>query len=178
MAGTLTVYAMRPNLMRQELKIGAETIVNGFDGETPWMVNTMSGTDQAIVLSGPQAEMIRRQASFDGPLVDYASRGAKAELLGAEEFEGRTLHHIRMTSRDGLVQHIYLDPETALESRIVTEGPTGDVEQRLLDFREVDGLLMPFTVEVLTGGTVTGRMKILKVELNPTVDISLFRIPR
>ena len=107
-----------------------------------------------------------------------ATEQAKRTLIRVPLREGRTLHHIRMTSRDGLVQHIYLDPETALESRIVTEGPTGDVEQRLLDFREVDGLLMPFTVEVLTGGTVTGRMKILKVELNPTVDISLFRIPR
>jgi len=177
MAGGLVVYAMRPNLTRQELTLGTETIVNGFDGETPWMVNTMSGSDQAIVLTGPQAEMIRRQASFDGPLVDYKARGGTAELVGTEEFDGRQVHHIKLMAPGNVVQHVYLDAETGLETRIATEGAAGIVEQRLSDFREVEGLMMPFVVQVVTGGAVAGSMKVTKVELNPDIDVALFRIP-
>lgn len=176
--GELTVYSMRPNLMRQEMRVGPETIINGFDGETPWMVNPMSGTSQATVVTGPQAEMIRRSAAFDGPLVNHKERNITATLEGAETIDGRPTHHLRLTHPDGQVQHIYIDQETALETRIVSEAPEGRVEQRLSDFREVDGVTLPFAVQVVTGGTVTGSMKVQKVELNPSIEVSLFRIPR
>lgn len=177
LSGTMTILTMRPNLMRQELDLGGQKIASGFDGETPWMVNPASGSSQAIVMQGPQADMVRRQASFDGPLVDYKEKGIKAELL-APEAGGAATHHLRLTHPDGQVQHLYLDPDTFLETRIVTEAPEGTVEQRLSDFREVEGLTMPFMVEVIMAGQPGGTLKVTKVEINPSLDVSMFRIPR
>ena len=34
MAATMTVYTKRPNRVRQEVKIGSQTVINAFDGVT------------------------------------------------------------------------------------------------------------------------------------------------
>jgi hypothetical protein len=36
---------------------------------------------------------------------------------------------------------------------------------------------MPFAVQVVTGGAVAGTMKVTNVELNPDIDVSMFKIP-
>lgn len=178
MAAKLTIYSKRPNLTRQEIVLGPETIISAFDGQTPWMVNPMSGSTQATVVTGPQADMIRNDASFDGPLVDYKARGMTAELIGSEDVDGTAVHHLKVTGSDGLVKHIYLDASTSLEVKVATETPQGLVEQRLSDYREVGGLKVPFSITVLTGGAVTAQVKVLTLDLNAEIDDALFRIPR
>lgn len=178
LSGTMTILTMRPNLMRQELQMGAQTVISGFDGETPWMVNPASGSSQAIVMQGPQADMVRRQASFDGPLVNYKERGITAALLASETVNGAPAYHVQLTYADGPVQHLYIDQASMLEVRIVTDAPEGSVEQRLSDFRDVEGFKMPFSIEVLMGGQPSGTLKVTRVELNPSLEVALFRIPR
>lgn len=177
-AASLTVYSKRPNLSRQEIVLGSETIISAFDGQTPWMVNPMTGSTQATVVTGPQADMIRQDASFDGPMIDYKARGMTAELIGPEDIDGMPVHHLKLTGQDGVVRHVYLDAATSLETKMSTETPMGLVEQRLSDYRDVGGLKVPFAITVLTGGAVTAEVKVLKLELNPEIDDGLFRIPR
>lgn len=179
MVATMTVYAKRPNLMRQEMLMGGQTVVNGFDGQTPWMINRMAtGSDEAVPVTGAQADMVRNQASFDGPLVDYRERGMQVELVGLEDLDGRPVHHLKLTNPQGEVQHIYLDGDTALESRIVSEGAAGRLEQVLSDYRQVNGMTLPFRIAMYTGAVLVGDMKVLTVEFNPELDDALFRMVR
>lgn len=179
MVATMTVYAKRPNLMRQEILMGGQTVVNGFDGQTPWMINRMAtGSDEAVPVTGAQADMVRNQASFDGPLVDYRERGMQVELVGLEDLDGRPVHHLKLTNPQGEVQHIYLDGDTALESRIVSEGAAGRLEQVLSDYRQVNGMTLPFRIAMYTGAVLVGDMKVLTVEFNPELDDALFRMVR
>jgi outer membrane lipoprotein-sorting protein len=178
MAAKLTIYSKRPNLTRQEIAFGADTIISVFDGQTPWMVNPMSGSTQATVITGPQADMIRIDASFDGPLIDYKARGLRVELIGAENVDGTAVHHLKVTGGDSLEKHIYLDASTSLEVKIASETPNGMVEQRFSDYREVGGLTVPYSITLLTGGAVTAQIKLLTVDLNAEIDDALFRIPR
>lgn len=177
MVAEITVMSKRPNLMRQELRVGGETQVYGFDGQTPWMINpAATGSREAVPVAGPQAELVRNDASFDGPLVDYASRGTSAEFAGVEEYDGSQVHHIKLTSKTGMVQHVYLDVQTALERRIVTEGPAGRVEQVLSDYRQVEGMTVPFQITMVNGGLVVGQVNVQTVEFNADLDDSLFRM--
>src|SRR5262245_40517345 len=59
MEATLTMIGKRPNLMRQEILIQGQTVVMAFDGTAPWMVNPLLGSTSAVVVTGPQSEMIR-----------------------------------------------------------------------------------------------------------------------
>jgi outer membrane lipoprotein-sorting protein len=177
MAAVLTVYAKRPNLMRQEIAIAGQTIVSGYDGVTPWLVNPLTGSSDPIVVSGPEADMIKDQADIDGPLVDYKTKGYKVEFVGAETLNGKAVKHLRITSPTQHVQQCYLDAATGLETKIVSEVPSGTLEQELSDYREVNGLKMPFAAKTLSNGVLLTDLAFDRIEINVTIPAPLFKMP-
>jgi outer membrane lipoprotein-sorting protein len=178
MAGTMKVFSKRPNLIRQEITLGTMTVINAFDGQNAWMVNPFLGSTDPVVMGGPEAEEIKEQSSFDGPLVDYKSQGGKLELVGQETLDGRKVEHLRLTGRSGSVQHIYLDAETALEVEMVRESDTGKLEQTLSDYRDVDGVKVPFLIKTSVNGVPMGEITVDKIEFNVPIDDALFRMKR
>jgi len=180
--GTLTVYMKRPNLSRQELNLAAfGTMVTAYDGQTAWTLNPMMGP-APTALSGPEAAMMREQADFDGPLIDYKAKGYTADFVGTESMGDRKVHHVKLTGKDQRVQHWYLDAETGLEARVVSEAqtPNGKVEleQLLSDFRDVEGYKAPFLVRTLSNGVEQVKVQVEKVEINARFDDSIFKMAR
>jgi outer membrane lipoprotein-sorting protein len=177
MSATLTLYAKRPNLSRQEVSIAGATAIAAFDGQNAWGVNPMLGQTTPQVVSGPDADKVRSQASFDPPLLDYGAKGTKVEYLGTEPDGARTLMHLRITDKAGIVTNCYLDSQTALETKIVAAGPTGPVETRLSDYREVGGLKMPFAIRTTAAGVVVADVAVDTIEFDLPMPASLFTMP-
>jgi hypothetical protein len=78
----------RPNLLFQEMTMQGQRMVSAFDGAKVWAINPMLGPG-ARELTGAQADMIRDQASFDGPLVSYKDHGDTLEMAGSADSAGR-----------------------------------------------------------------------------------------
>jgi outer membrane lipoprotein-sorting protein len=176
-AATITITAKRPNLLRQEIVVAGKTIVNGFDGTTPWLVNPLTGSTDPIVVGGPEADAIREQADLDGPLVDYKTKGYAIEYVGLETVNGRSVQHLKLTGPTRRIQHCYLDATTGLEFRIVSEAPAGSLEQELTDFRDVEGLKVPFGARTLANGVLLAELTFDRVEFNVPLDILTFKVP-
>jgi hypothetical protein len=72
-------------------------------------------------------------------LVDYAATGTKVELVGTEKVEGRDTYKVKITMKSGQALHVWIDPETFLETKI--EG------------QPMDGLQIPLVLEtkIFTG---------------------------
>ena len=177
MTAVLTVYAKRPNLMRQEIAIGGQTITSGFDGTTPWLVNPLTGSSEPIVVKGPEADAIRDQADIDGPLVDYKTKGYKITLVGSETLDGKPVNHLKITGPRENVQHCYLDAATGLETKIVSEMPSGNLEQELSDYRDVNGVKMPFAARTMSNGVMLSQLTFDKIEVNVTIPELFFKMP-
>lgn len=174
-----TVYAKRPNLLRQELYNKGQRVVMAFDGRTPWMINPMLGVFTPIAMSGPPADMVREQSSFDGPLIDYKDKGYLVEVVGLETLGERKVHHLKLTDKNRQVQHCYLDAETGLEAKLVSQNETGQTfEQELSDYRDVEGVKIPFSIRMLSNGVAQGQIVVEKVEFNLKIDDMIFRMPR
>jgi len=173
---TITVYSKRPNLLRQELKIGEQTVINGFDGEVSWIINPLSGMTKPIVVSGPQSDIIREQAAFDGPFIDYKTRGSKVLLNGVETLGDRKVQHLQVIARTQQTQHIYLDAETNLETKIVSMLDGRKFEQELSDYRDVEGVKVPFTIKMLVDGVLQSQINVQSVEFNVKIDDAMFKV--
>jgi outer membrane lipoprotein-sorting protein len=161
--------------MRQELEGGGMTMVMAFDGTTAWGLNPNLGPAPAA-LTGENAAMIREQADLDGPLVDYEKKGNTIEYLGSETVAGRRMHQLRVTSPTQRVTRCYLDAETGLEARLVTQTPRGEMVQELSDYRDVEGLKFPFKVTTSIGGVPAVAIQITRVEINPQIDDAIFKM--
>jgi hypothetical protein len=102
------------------------------------------------------------------------------DLVGSETVDGRQAWHLRVTTAKGSVRDYYLDPETALEFRVqnAREGDAARpaVTYEMSDYRDVQGVKMPFHLKQSVGNSVVGELTISSVEINPAIDDSLFRL--
>jgi outer membrane lipoprotein-sorting protein len=176
----MTVYTKRPNLMRQDIVTPKGTVVQGFDGTTPWML--APGADIPREITGPQAEAARSGADFDGPLIDYASKGHKVELLGKEKVGERDTYHLKLTKKDGNVERYYIDALSGLEVKRIAEMGSGGAKQalesELSNYKSVEGMMIPHTIKQSVNGMAVMEMTLEKVELNAPMNDDLFRMSK
>ena len=154
-----------------------QTIINGFDGKAPWMVNPLTGVNGPMSITGPQADVIREQSSFDGPLVDYKARGYRITLMGTETLGGRQVHRLRIMGPTQQAQECVLDAATGLEALIVTRTERGSFEQEMSDYRVVDGITMPFSIRTLFNGVSQSQIVVKTVQFGVAIDNRLFAAP-
>jgi hypothetical protein len=89
---------------------------------------------------------------------------------------------VKLTLKNGDVRYIYMDPETGLElkqtSLIKREGVERSIDTYFGEYKDVEGLIFPFAIEVkLPGGQPGPTYTIEKVELNAEVADSIFAMP-
>jgi outer membrane lipoprotein-sorting protein len=176
----MTSWAMRPNRMRRDTKFQDQTIVIAFDGTTVWGINPMLGpTPQTI--TGPQADLTRDEATFDPLFLSYKERGHAIELVGTETVEGNEVHHLKVTKKNGTIEHHYLSAASGLEVRSVSTLKQGGIEAEvttdLSDYQTVDGMQIAFSMKQSMNGNPVAQIKLEKIEFNVSINEDLFRMP-
>jgi outer membrane lipoprotein-sorting protein len=174
---SITIYSKRPNLIRQEITADGRLIVNGFDGYAPWILNP-NVSPRAIVLTGPQADQIKAEANFDGPLVDYKAQGTTVAMNGFEMIGGRRVVHLRLTTSAGQRSETWLETRISSQASQPNQPTQMRRDQELSDYRDQDGIKVPFLVRTLMGSVVQSELKVQTVEFNVMLDDALFRVPR
>jgi outer membrane lipoprotein-sorting protein len=178
----ITVMTKRPNLLFQEMTMQGQRMVSAFDGTKVWAINPMLGSAPRE-LTGPQADMIRDQASFDGPLVSYKDRGDTLEVAGSADLGGAKAWKLKLTRKmGGRVMFIYVDADTGLEKQWSTTVDQGgmsiDVDTVMLDYQPTpEGIVVARTMRTLVGGQQQGLLKVVSVEYNTPIEDTAFQMP-
>lgn len=173
---TMTLTSKRPNLTRQEIVMGGQTMLMVFDGTNARMINPMV-SPTPIDMQPEQVEMIKDQSDIDGPLVDYKTKGHQIEFVGAEMADGKKVLHLRIYRKAMPVQDVFLDAVTYLESKVSTAVPGSGVFETVFgDYRTVEGMTMPFSIKTVAAGMTLNEMKLTKIEVNPKLDDAVFKI--
>jgi outer membrane lipoprotein-sorting protein len=177
----MTLWARRPNMFRREMQSQGNTVIISFDGNTVWTINPLSGSNAPQEVTGMLATMTREQADFDGPLVDYKQRGFTVELVGKENLKDKPVHHLRITSKSGQVQHYYLDADSGLEVKTSTTMDQGGMKMELSsemsNYQKVNGFAVPFSLQQSMNGAVAAQITLEKIEFNVPTELSMFRMP-
>lgn len=177
----LTVYAKRPNFNRQEIVLQDKQLVQAFDGTTAWMINPLMGSEAPQEMTGPQADLAKDQADFDGPLLDWKGKGHTLEYVGTEEVGGAKAHKLKLTKKNGQTQFLYLDAESGIDLKTTVQVPQGattmTVETEMSDYRTVEGIMMPHALKTSINGMPTGSIVVEKIELNVPIDEAQFKMP-
>lgn len=155
-----------------------------FDGVHGWVVDPFTAGPAAVPqpMSSDQLRQAALQMDFDGPLVDYRSKGHKVTLAGLEQVNGSDAYVLKIKLKGGDELTSYIDAKTFLEvkaaNKAVSQGKTVEVETMIGDYRSVHGVMLPFSLEIRPKGQPQG-MKILldKVEANTAMDPARFRMP-
>ena len=174
----------RPGKSRVEIQFAGKTAVQVYDGANGWKVRPFLNRNDVQPFTAEEAKAESEKAELDGPLVDYAAKGTKVELEGVEAVEGRDAYKLKLTTKTGDVQHIWIDTQNFLDVKV--EGAPRRMDGRMRtvwiyqrDFRSVQGLMIPFVlVTAVDGYRETHSMVIEKVTVNPKLDDALFTKPK
>jgi len=176
------VEGKRPDKVREEFSLQGLTQLQVYDGKIGWQVNPFGGRRDPELLSADDMKALQVDADIDGPLVDYAQKGHKVELVGHDSVEGTDCYKIKLTMKNGDVRTYYLDADSLLELKIETQttirGAVQESEIYFGDYEKVEGLYFPFTIEQGQKGDPNRvKLTVNKVELNVPLDDSLFAMP-
>ncbi|HEX3108556.1 MAG TPA: hypothetical protein VHU41_05645, partial [Thermoanaerobaculia bacterium] len=142
--------------------------------------------DPGIVVRtvGAASEAGRHAVYIDG-LLGYRERGWHVDVAGEEEIGGREAWRLAVTMPDGLGYDAFIDAQTWLliaerkAAPIHAFGAKVTSEERIGDYRDVDGVLFPFEhkeVEIASG-RVLNEMHWKSITLNHDLDRAAFSPP-
>ena len=178
--GPSVAIAKRPNLMRREITLNGQKLVQGYDGTTLWV--SIAGSTAQEVPPGPQSDALKRSVEFDPTFLDWQQKGHTIELKGTVTEGGKELIHLVMTQKQGPALNYYLDATTGLEVRTVMTindpAAKGEMEMRFSDYRTIDGRTIPFQTAQFLNGAQMALIRWEKIEFNVPFDDTIFRMPR
>lgn len=172
----------RPKSFRMEFSFQGMTGVQAYDGSKGWAVMPFTGKKDPEQMTADDAKEIDEQADIDGPLVDYKTKGNTVELAGKEQVEGADAYKLKVTLKNGNTRYMYLDAESYLEVKVeskrMARGTEVEGESYISNYKEVEGMMMPFAVENgMKGNPMRQKIVVDKIEVNPTLSDSLFAMP-
>jgi len=177
LAGSIVSRAAAPNFEHSIIELpGAGLMEQGTDGEVAWESSTVQGPR---ILSGDERATALREARFHAPL-QWRELYSKAEVVGTEEVEGRPCYKVILTPAQGKPVTHYYDREDGLLRKVsmVVSNPMGEIAVEAFpgDYKEVDGLLVPFSLKqkVLSQELL---IRLDTVELNVTMPEGAFDLP-
>jgi hypothetical protein len=178
-----TLEFKRPMQMRLDVVVqGITATIQAYDGKAGWQLVPFGGNKNAEPLSADDLKDAQETADYDGPLVDYKTKGNQVELIGKEDVEGTNCYKLKIVLKNGDVIYDYIDTDSNLdvkqESKRMINGTEHEIETSLGDYKQVEGVYFPFAVDSgEKGSQQRQKITVEKVELNVPVEDARFVMP-
>lgn len=195
MTGILNQQGMEIPIEMYQLKGGKSAVIvnfqgkslkfNVFDGENLWGTNFM--TQKAEKSDKESTDNYKKNSilDFPSPFLSYKEKGYSIESLGKDTKEGTECFKIKLTQNPIMIDGkeevnstiYYFDTENFVpiaQDNVAMQGPMKGqtITSSMSDYEEVEGLYFPFSING-AGQPIT----IKSIEINPTVEDSLFKMP-
>lgn len=169
--------------LRNDISVMGQQITTVVDGDKGWAINPMQGGTAPQALPEEQVKMQKGNANVIG--TDLAIAKAKnfpAELVGKEKMDGKDVYNLKVTRPEGVANY-YVDASTnqllGMKTTVNVQGQSGEVKVKYGNYKTVDGLTIPTTLELenpAMPGPMT--MTLSNIVFNPTVDSTIFAMPK
>ena len=182
-SGPFAVELKRPLKMHMQLTIQDKTMVRVYDGKSQgWANNPFAGKMDPEAMSEEELRNITEESDFDGPLLDYKSKGNQIELVGKDKVDDKDVWRLKLTTKSGDVRFYLFDANSFLllkwEGKRKNQGQELPVESHFSDYREVGGLKFAFGIDSGSSpADLTQKIRIEKIELNPDLSDAEFAKP-
>jgi outer membrane lipoprotein-sorting protein len=176
--GTTEIYQKAPNKMVTITNVPDFGVVSsGVDGTVAWLDTPQFGTQE---LTGDAAAASKRNADFYEQ-IRLKEAYPKMVVKGKESFGGHDVYVVEATPAEGAPELLSFDTDSGLLVRSQTHinGPQGtiDIDTRLSDYRDVDGIKLPFKIEQ-ERSDFSFTVNLTEVKHNVPIDNAKFEKPK
>jgi zinc protease len=161
----LTERWIASGYLRQDTTLPGGKLSVYCDGKTGWVANAQDSTLlEGVQLKQVQSDMFR---IFFPLLLSDRAPGRKVNAL-----DGNT---VEISDAAGLVAKVVLDPATGLIQNVIYDAPTANgpapVIDAYSDYRDVDGLKLPFKDSITLSGKKYQELTVNKIQLNTGLKV-------
>ncbi len=184
----------RPGKARNEVMVQGSQMIQAYNGEIGWMIAPWLGTDEPQDMGNDEVDQLKEQADFEGKLWNWKEKVESLELIGKEDMEGTEVYKLKMVEKveieegeesdeekKGDIRYIYMDAENFVILKIQVkkniQGTETEIEIYQSNYKEVEGIIMPFSMETKMGGKTVNQITIDTFKLNEEIDDSEFEKP-
>jgi hypothetical protein len=164
---------------KSETDFNGTKIIQCYTDKGGWQVNPMGGAPDPTPMSDDEYKIGKESISVGGPLLDYAAKGAKVELVSKDA----DTYKVKLTTKDNVAFTYVFDAKTYYVKSMTTkgnmQGQEVDLTTNYSDYRKTDtGFLVPYAMDIDFGGQFSLSIAVKKIELNKTIDPAVFEMPK
>jgi|GWRWMinimDraft_5_1066013.scaffolds.fasta_scaffold07746_2 hypothetical protein len=121
-----------------------------------------------------QVQSGQSQLDIQSPLLNYAAKGHKVELLGNEKVDGADCYKLKITYKNGKVSTLFINTTSYYKVKSISKTNVGgqemDLETTFTDFKKLpEGYVFPYSSTNQSGTIIYS-----SIEVNKPVDEKIF----
>jgi uncharacterized protein (TIGR03435 family) len=174
---TVMTYLKSPHKLRQDIEIAESVhITMAFDGNSGWMTDPNTGS--IVDMSDPVFAQLKNsvlgsQMMFDPQMLYMAAGFEGRKLIDGKEY--LVIKHTGVMGFDSVLTCI--DPDTYLPYKFTMKTVDAKIEMITSDYRDVEGMQFPFTINLDIDGTEYIDISITEWAINSGLEDSFFERP-
>lgn len=170
----VTLTQVNNKLARQDISVNGMTGFDMLTDKEGWTYMPFNGMQKPEPKTADDVKEGLSDLDIAGPLVDYAAKGNKVELLGKEDVDGTECFKLKVTLASDKDETYFIDPATNMIIRTKkmqkANGQETEVQSDFSDYRDVEGVKMPYSI-----GLPFGTLLITSIKVNQTIPESAYK---
>jgi len=173
---TLTTYKKGTTKFRLEQKVMGMTITMGVDGDKSWLIDPNTGF--TVDMPKEVKDQLSFQMGEHEALLNPEQFGHTITYEGRKTVDGKDYILLNQTAKNGITATHYIDPDTFLRYKYSAVLNNNLNETFESDYRDVDGIKVPFASRQLQNGKETAISTVTEYKHNCNLADSLFARPQ
>jgi hypothetical protein len=180
---TFTSFSKAPNFYKYSASLNGKSYVQSYNGKQGWKMDGFNNETEPTVLTGNDALMMANEADveLESPFINYLKKGNVIEYEGTDTIDSKSCFRIRLILKDNESEKYFFSKENF--ELVMKRAVSKNVEMKnalidifYSDYRDENGLKIPFkSISKVNGQTIL-TSKIEKVEINVPLDNGIFRL--
>ena len=174
-----TSYYLYPDKFRQNLKLPQGEMAYVFDGTAGFAMTPMGVQPIPPQVANSFKDAVFRETLW---LLPHLSQNdIPLQYVGTEEVDGKPASILLVTQPSGEMLRLFVSDDThyvvKLSYRETAQGPAVTRETYMKDYRDVDGVKVPYHIVQNVEGQLYSENRVTSVTLNAELEESLFQEP-
>ena len=179
-----TAYSKTPNLYKFIVPLEGKYYAQAFDGENGWKIDAFKNETTPTMLSGKAGRSMANEADveLEDAFIDYKRKGHTVTLDQKDTIDGKNCIGLKLTRRNGDIETYYFDEHTSALVMKTAASKNTELQGTMLntsysDYRDVNGIKLPFKSASKSNDQLILEVTIEKAEVNVTIDDREFKPP-
>ena len=177
-----SAYSKAPNRYKFIVPLEGKYYAQAFDGTKGWKIDGFKNETSPTMLNGKEALLMANESEveLEDVFINFKRKGHKVSLEGNDTIDGKKCNRIKLTRSNANIETYYFDDLTG--ALVMKMCPSKNVELQgailktvYSDYRDVDGIKIPFKSISSSNDQVILEVTINKAEVNIPMDDSIFQ---